>query len=671
MSIASEITALNTNLTAAKNAVVAKGGTVGDTGLSGLANEIAGIPSGGGGGSSEPTVPASPDGVYVELTAYTIALKIESYESIDTSTTVVSFTRVGYDPFGLVGIDDPDFMSNSVFCESPNTGEPYNLLLRWNYSNQEFELVFRDSNDQENVALSFQEWDLEAYGIVLSDRNFMHYGSDYDLAYILITQAPDYAPTTIHIDNSTDFATFMTPDQTSWYSPEIGMGFSGIMRTQNGDLIQKQFAISINFGSLASSLTSIGDRFYQNNYFLQSLYNLPSSVTTIGNFFLTGCQSFNSYFKIPSGATIGTGFLAGCSSFNQPLQVPQGVAINDDFLSGCSGFNSPLDISNTTQIGSNFLKDCPSFNQSLTLNSSATIKSGFLEGCTAFNQAITIPSNVTFYNSGSTYRFMFGCNSMLSPIRVEAPATAINASNYVFSTLSNTAASYTTGMTLSGDPTIVQAWKTKFADRSSNPYRKLLVDMDIPQNTLVLNDGTKIALTANDIDSLCGDLNGHSWSVTIGGITFNSSQIYGVDISGLNVEILKDGFLASCAVKKLVLCNTITTIYRGFLYGSTLFNCDLELPQTVSHIGGSYSGGQQYDLMFIFRCDRMVGTIKCECPPPTIVEQHGNVCLATTNSTAKFYTTGVKLTGQYAQAWKTALADMSGPIYYRKMTVVS
>ena len=50
MSIASEITALNSNLTAAKSAVTAKGGTVGDTGLAGLAAEIASIPSGGGGG---------------------------------------------------------------------------------------------------------------------------------------------------------------------------------------------------------------------------------------------------------------------------------------------------------------------------------------------------------------------------------------------------------------------------------------------------------------------------------------------------------------------------------------------------------------------------------------------------------------------------------------------
>lgn len=47
MSISAELTALQTNLANAKDAVVAKGGTVGNTGLAGLASEIAGIPSGG------------------------------------------------------------------------------------------------------------------------------------------------------------------------------------------------------------------------------------------------------------------------------------------------------------------------------------------------------------------------------------------------------------------------------------------------------------------------------------------------------------------------------------------------------------------------------------------------------------------------------------------------
>lgn len=49
MTIASEITDLQTNLANAKSAVTTKGGTVGDTGLAGLASEIDTIPAGGGG----------------------------------------------------------------------------------------------------------------------------------------------------------------------------------------------------------------------------------------------------------------------------------------------------------------------------------------------------------------------------------------------------------------------------------------------------------------------------------------------------------------------------------------------------------------------------------------------------------------------------------------------
>ena len=47
MSIASEIADLQTNLANAKTAVTTQGGTVGDTGLAGLASEIATIPAGG------------------------------------------------------------------------------------------------------------------------------------------------------------------------------------------------------------------------------------------------------------------------------------------------------------------------------------------------------------------------------------------------------------------------------------------------------------------------------------------------------------------------------------------------------------------------------------------------------------------------------------------------
>lgn len=61
MAIADTILELNDALQDAKDAITTAGGTVGDTGLTGLATEIATIPSGGGG--ADPTFFGCDEGV--------------------------------------------------------------------------------------------------------------------------------------------------------------------------------------------------------------------------------------------------------------------------------------------------------------------------------------------------------------------------------------------------------------------------------------------------------------------------------------------------------------------------------------------------------------------------------------------------------------------------------
>ena len=87
MSIASEIQALNTNLTAAKNAVTSAGGTVGDTGLAGLASEIGTIPTGGG-GVSRPTT-------WAEFAAMTTAEQQQVYGVGDRVGLSCPFSATG------------------------------------------------------------------------------------------------------------------------------------------------------------------------------------------------------------------------------------------------------------------------------------------------------------------------------------------------------------------------------------------------------------------------------------------------------------------------------------------------------------------------------------------------------------------------------------------------
>lgn len=119
MSIATEIQALNTNLTSAKNAVTAKGGTVGDTGLAGLADEIATIPSGGDGINRE----VNENGVYgYPASSFTFSLPNDA-KDLETRTLQNVFqnctTITGVNCSSLTSIT-PSFAMQSAFYGCTN-----------------------------------------------------------------------------------------------------------------------------------------------------------------------------------------------------------------------------------------------------------------------------------------------------------------------------------------------------------------------------------------------------------------------------------------------------------------------------------------------------------------------------------------------------------------------
>ena len=65
---------------------------------------------------------------------------------------------------------------------------------------------------------------------------------------------------------------------------------------------------------------------------------------------------------------------------------------------------------------------------------------------------------------------------MTSTVTIECPgptATETPVKNKSFATTDNTAAAYTTGVTLTG--TTAQAWKNFLPDSTSSPYRKITV----------------------------------------------------------------------------------------------------------------------------------------------------------------------------------------------------
>ena len=106
----------------------------------------------------------------------------------------------------------------------------------------------------------------------------------------------------------------------------------------------------------------------------------------------------------------------------------------------------------------------------------------------------------------------------------------------------------------------------------------------------------------------------------------------------------------------------------GFLRGCTAFTQSLSVPSSLLMSAGLVNPGGR----FMQDCKNFVGPLVCNCPVTnfTIGSTDKNNMLATTDATAIMYTTGITLTGPYANDWKTALPDSSSSPY-RKLVVGS
>ena len=128
-------------------------------------------------------------------------------------------------------------------------------------------------------------------------------------------------------------------------------------------------------------------------------------------------------------------------------------------------------------IGDSFMFGCAGFNQTINLPKSLiSVGNRFLASCTTFNQPLTLPDTITSIGNG----FLNNCFAMVSTTNIGSlPSSVIVADgsgiyDYSFATTSGVAASYTTGMKISG--TYANDWKTKLPNRTSGtPYRKLIV----------------------------------------------------------------------------------------------------------------------------------------------------------------------------------------------------
>lgn len=634
MSIASEITALNTNLTAAKNAVVAKGGTVGDTGLAGLAAEIATIPSGG--------TPVAPETLYGSALVYPFARVEYGLNPDYPEIWGCTINSIDQNKLGTFLEEYPPMSADRIYFNYEEDYEnPGNYV--WNYEYED--------PDQGYLRLKIQEADMASTtGIDVEVNSGETYASfSIEKVTIVNTDVSGW----LNVLSSSEYDDIV--DKTALGEGQYTIGGISILREQvkgfafgSTNTTAASFAYHENFEVLnfdyASSLTSIDNDFLRDCPKFNQSPAIPNTVTSIGYNFLYHCSSFDQNVTIPdSVTTIGAGFLSSCDKFNHSLTLPSGLTgIADSFLHSDSRFNQPLTIpSGVTTIGHYFMNGCNVFNQPLTIPSGVTsIGQSFMSSCFVFNYPLTIPSGVTAIANN----FMYSCQAYNYPLTIPSGVTTIGEG------FMRNCRNFNQSIAVPNSVTSIGRY-----------FMAGCIQFDQP---LTLSSG----LTAITSDFMNG--------------CTNFSQPVVVPNS---VTSIGDSFLYSCTRfnKPLTLPSSLQTIGRYFLQLCNSFNQPLTIPSGTTTIGSNFmSSWTQFNQpltipssitsinanSFIYNCNAMTSTITVEAPITVIGSGSPNTALSTTVSTAPCYTTGITLAGTYANDWKTRLTDRTTSPY-RKLIV--
>ena len=269
-------------------------------------------------------------------------------------------------------------------------------------------------------------------------------------------------------------------------------------------------------------------------------YDIPDSVTCIGNNAFKGCSSLSSIVIPDSVTSISDGAFSGCSSLVN-IVIPDSVtSIENNVFKGCGSLSSIVIPDSVTSIGDGAFSGCSSLVSIVIPKSVTSIANNAFKRCRSLS-SIVIPDSVTSIGDG----VFSGCSSLVS---IVIPDSVISIGNNAFEECCS----------LSG---VFIPDSVTYIGNGAFSHCDLLRSVIIPNTVTRIGDYAFVGCIFLDNVFIPDSV------MNIGEYAFaGCTALYNVEIPDRVVNIAEGAFY-QCCLSSIIVPTSVTSVGKGAFWG--------------------------------------------------------------------------------------------------------